>query len=119
MTDLPSAKQRVLLGYSGQGMTVGLFITCINDVMFPQTGQAVVKILGSSSGCKGQVPQGADLLRADDHQHWVLRRVDPDRQNVIWAFYGYEYVVAPSRVLALLRSVISIRCWLAKAATRA
>ena len=25
-------------GLPGAGMTVGLFITCINDVMFPQTG---------------------------------------------------------------------------------
>ncbi|GAE72759.1 L-lactate dehydrogenase [Cutibacterium acnes JCM 18916] len=32
-------------GLPGAGMTVGLFITCINDVMFPQTGVAVTTLL--------------------------------------------------------------------------
>lgn len=34
-----------LPGLPGAGMTVGLFITCINDVMFPQTGVAVTTLL--------------------------------------------------------------------------
>ena len=35
-------------GLPGAGMTVGLFITCINDVMFPQTGVAVTTLLAVS-----------------------------------------------------------------------
>ena len=35
----------------GSGLTVGLFATCVNDIMFPQTPRAVVSLL-ERLGCK-------------------------------------------------------------------
>ena len=40
-------------------MTVALMITCLNDAMFPETGQAVVRLfrrLGSTSSSPARVP---------------------------------------------------------------
>ncbi|MDN6812641.1 MAG: (Fe-S)-binding protein, partial [Acidipropionibacterium jensenii] len=55
-TTTAAASSTASLAKPGDGMTVGLFITCINDVMFPQTGQAVVKIL-ERLGCSVEFPR--------------------------------------------------------------
>ena len=41
-----------------------LFDACFNDTLFPQTGQAVVRLL-ERLGCEVEFPSRADLLRAD------------------------------------------------------
>ena len=57
MTTTTSPGARATLpGLPGAGMTVGLFITCINDVMFPQTGVAVTTLL-ERLGCKVEFPR--------------------------------------------------------------
>lgn len=40
----------------GQGMRVALFVTCMNDVMFPGTGRATVKLL-ERLGCTVEFPR--------------------------------------------------------------
>jgi len=74
---------------------VGLFVTCLVDLVRPQVGFAAVKLL-EQAGCEVEVPaaqtccgQPAWNAGADGHA------VDIARQ-VIAAFEGFDYVVVPS-----------------------
>jgi len=74
---------------------VGLFVTCLVDLVRPQVGFAAVKLL-EQAGCEVEVPavqtccgQPAWNAGADTHA------VDIAKQ-VIAAFEGFDYVVAPS-----------------------
>ncbi len=79
----------------GAGMTVGLFITCINDVMFPQTGQAVVKIL-ERLGCKIEFPREQTCCGQMTTNSGYFDESIPSVKQYVKAFSGYDYVVAPS-----------------------
>src|SRR5262249_48971941 len=74
---------------------VGLFVTCLVDLVRPQVGFAAVKLL-EAAGCKVEVPaaqtccgQPAWNAGADAHTADIARQV-------VEAFEGYDYVVAPS-----------------------
>ena len=74
---------------------VGLFVTCLVDLVRPQVGFAAVKLL-EQSGCDVEVPasqtccgQPAWNAGADQHGKEIA-------QAVIAAFEGFDYVVAPS-----------------------
>ena len=74
---------------------VGLFVTCLVDLVRPQVGFAAVKLL-EAAGCRVEVPeaqtccgQPAWNAGADAHTADIARQV-------IDAFEGYDYVVAPS-----------------------
>lgn len=74
---------------------VGLFVTCLVDLIRPRVGFAAIKLL-EQSGCEVIVPrtqtccgQPAWNSGADVHAKVLARRV-------IDAFDGFDYVVAPS-----------------------
>ncbi|WP_175410463.1 (Fe-S)-binding protein [Streptomyces sp. TRM64462] len=76
-------------------MRVALFVTCVNDTLFPRTGQAVVRLLErlgvdvdfpAAQSCCGQ-PQFNTGYRHETEP--LVRRFDA-------AFEGYDYVVTPS-----------------------
>lgn len=74
---------------------VGLFVTCLVDLVRPQVGFASVKLL-EQAGCDVDVPaaqtccgQPAWNAGADGHATDIARAV-------IAAFEGFDYVVAPS-----------------------
>ena len=74
---------------------VGLFVTCLVDLVRPQVGFAAVKLL-EQAGCIVEVPaaqtccgQPAWNAGADAHAKDIARAV-------IAAFEGFDYVVAPS-----------------------
>jgi L-lactate dehydrogenase complex protein LldE len=74
---------------------VGLFVTCLVDLVRPQVGFATVKLL-ENAGCTVEVPptqtccgQPAWNAGADAHTADIARQV-------IDAFEPYDYVVAPS-----------------------
>lgn len=73
---------------------VGLFVTCLVDLVRPQVGFAAVKLL-EQAGCDVEVPvqtccgQPAWNSGADKHARDLARRA-------IGAFEPYDYVVAPS-----------------------
>jgi len=74
---------------------VGLFVTCLVDLVRPQVGFAAVKLL-EQAGCDVDVPAaqtccGQPAWNAGADQH----AVDIARQ-VIAAFEGFDYVVVPS-----------------------
>lgn len=74
---------------------VGLFVTCLVDLIRPSIGFAAVKLL-EDAGCTVEVPEaqtccGQPAFNAGD------RNTAADlARNVIAAFKGYDYVVAPS-----------------------
>lgn len=74
---------------------VGLFVTCLVDLVRPQVGFAAVKLL-EQSGCEVVVPaaqtccgQPAWNSGADKHAADIARQV-------VNAFEGFDYIVAPS-----------------------
>ena len=74
---------------------VGLFVTCLVDLVRPQVGFAAVKLL-EQAGCDVEVPpqqtccgQPAWNAGADGHAADIARKV-------IDAFEPYDYIVAPS-----------------------
>ncbi|MEI9995463.1 MAG: (Fe-S)-binding protein [Rhizomicrobium sp.] len=74
---------------------VGLFVTCLVDLVRPQIGFAAVKLL-EQAGCEVHVPptqtccgQPAWNAGADGHAREIAR-------NVVAAFEGFDYIVAPS-----------------------
>lgn len=78
-----------------QSPRVGLFATCLVDLVRPQVGFAAVKLL-ERAGCVVSVPpsqtccgQPAWNAGADKHAADIARRV-------VNAFEGFDYVVAPS-----------------------
>lgn len=82
-------------GRPGAGMTVALFITCINDVMFPQTGQAVVSIL-ERLGCQVEFPRAQTCCGQMTTNSGYFDESIPSVRQYVKAFSGYDYVVAPS-----------------------
>ncbi len=80
---------------AGQPPHVGLFVTCLVDLMRPSVGFAAVKLL-EEAGCAVTVPaaqtccgQPAYNSGDDEDARAIARRV-------IAAFEGFDYVVAPS-----------------------
>ena len=80
---------------SDSPLRVGLFVTCLVDFYRPSVGFAAVKLL-EGAGCEVAVPErqtccGQPAYNSGDAA--TSRRI---AKQVIEAFEGYEYVVAPS-----------------------
>ena len=73
---------------------VGLFVTCLVDLIRPAVGFAAVKLL-EDAGCTVEVPTqtccGQPAFNSGDRA--TTRAI---AEQVIAAFEGYDYVVAPS-----------------------
>src|SRR5215468_1191897 len=73
---------------------VGLFVTCLVDLMRPAVGFAAVKLL-ENAGCRVEVPTqtccGQPAWNSGDRA--TTRAI---AEQVIAAFEPYDYVVAPS-----------------------
>jgi L-lactate dehydrogenase complex protein LldE len=73
---------------------VGLFVTCLVDLIRPSVGFAAVKLL-ENAGCAVEVPTqtccGQPAFNSGDRA--TTRAI---AETVIAAFEGYDYVVAPS-----------------------
>jgi L-lactate dehydrogenase complex protein LldE len=78
-----------------QAPRVGLFVTCLVDAMRPRIGFAALQLL-EDAGCTVEVPEAQTCCgqpawnSGDSHHGAALAR------QVIQAFEGYDYVVAPS-----------------------
>jgi L-lactate dehydrogenase complex protein LldE len=77
-----------------RGKRVGLFVTCLVDLIRPSVGFAAVKLL-EDAGCTVDVPLqsccGQPAFNSGDRQ--TTRAI---AEQVIDAFEGYDYIVAPS-----------------------
>jgi L-lactate dehydrogenase complex protein LldE len=74
---------------------VGLFVTCLVDAMRPRIGFAALRLL-EEAGCRVEVPEtqtccGQPAWNSGDGRHGAALA-----RQVIAAFEGFDYVVAPS-----------------------
>jgi L-lactate dehydrogenase complex protein LldE len=74
---------------------VGLFVTCLVDLVRPQVGFAAVKLL-EQAGCTVEVPASQTCCGQPAWNAGADRDAKDIARAVIAAFEGYDYVVAPS-----------------------
>lgn len=74
---------------------VGLFVTCLVDLFRPSVGFAAVKLL-EDAGCTVEVPEAQTCCGQPAFNSGDRADAAAIALNVIAAFRGYDYVVAPS-----------------------
>jgi L-lactate dehydrogenase complex protein LldE len=74
---------------------VGLFVTCLVDLFRPSVGFAAVKLL-EDAGCTVEVPDAQTCCGQPAFNSGDRADAAAIARNVIAAFRGYDYVVAPS-----------------------
>jgi L-lactate dehydrogenase complex protein LldE len=82
-------------GLPGAGLDVAVFITCINDVMFPQTGIATVKLL-ERLGCRVHFPKEQTCCAQITTNTGYFDESMGMVKSYAKAFGDYDYVVSPS-----------------------
>jgi len=74
---------------------VGLFVTCLVDMMRPSIGFATVKLL-EDARCSVEAPEAQTCCGQPAFNSGDRRDAAVLARNVIAAFKGYDYVVVPS-----------------------
>ena len=77
------------------GMRVALMVTCINDALYPGTGQAVVRLL-RRLGVEVDFPQAQTCCAQPMVNTGYLDEAVPVVRTFVDAFEGYDAVVTPS-----------------------
>lgn len=86
-------------------MRVALFITCVNDTLYPRTGQAVVALL-RRLGVDVEFPAGQTCCGQMHYNTGYRREAEPLVRSFAETFAGYDAVVAPSgSCAAMVRDV--------------
>ncbi len=76
-------------------LSVGLFIPCYVDQLFPQVGLATVEIL-ERVGCRVEFPQAQTCCGQPMANTGCTEDARPLAQQFVKLFHNYDYVVAPS-----------------------
>src|SRR6202171_1500216 len=76
-------------------MRVALFVTCLVDFFRPSVGFAAVKLL-EQAGCTVEVPRAQTCCGQPAYNSGDRADAKAIARQVIEAFAGYDYVVAPS-----------------------
>jgi L-lactate dehydrogenase complex protein LldE len=76
-------------------MRIGLFITCLTDTLFPDTGKAVVTLL-ERLGHQVEFPMEQSCCGQMHFNSGYRREAMPMMRGFLGAFEGYEAVVSPS-----------------------
>lgn len=80
---------------SASRLRVALFLTCVNDALFPETGKAVVKLL-TRLGVDVEFPLGQTCCGQPHYNTGYRRQAEPLAARVAQVFGGYDAVVIPS-----------------------
>ena len=80
---------------ASHGPHVGLFVTCLVDMMRPSVGFATVKLL-EQAGCSVDAPQAQTCCGQPAYNSGDRKTTAEIALNVIEAFEPYDYVVVPS-----------------------
>jgi L-lactate dehydrogenase complex protein LldE len=80
---------------SQPSVTVGLFVTCLVDLFRPSVGFSAIKLL-EAAGCRVQVPESQTCCGQPAYNSGDKRDARDIARNVVNAFQGFDYVVAPS-----------------------
>ena len=84
-----------MIGPSSSQPRVGLFVTCLVDLIRPSIGFAAVKLL-EGAGCSVDVPAGQTCCGQPAYNSGDKRDAVELARQTILAFAGYDYVVVPS-----------------------
>lgn len=76
-------------------MRVGLFVTCLVDLVRPEIGFSVIKLL-EDAGCTVEVPEHQTCCGQPAYNSGDSSTARALAEQVLRAFEGYDYVVAPS-----------------------
>jgi L-lactate dehydrogenase complex protein LldE len=76
-------------------MRIGLFVTCLTDTLFPDTGKAVVTVL-ERLGHQVEFPQQQACCGQMHFNTGYRKEALPMARNFVAAFGGYEAIVTPS-----------------------
>lgn len=76
-------------------MRVALFITCVNDALYPRTGQAVVTLL-ERLGVEVGFPAEQSCCGQPQYNTGYRHQTEPLLRRYAAAFRDYDYVVTPS-----------------------
>ncbi|MGW7291795.1 (Fe-S)-binding protein [Streptomyces xiamenensis] len=76
-------------------MRVALFVTCVNDTLYPQTGRAVVTLL-ERLGVSVDFPAEQSCCGQPQFNTGYRYESEPLVRRYARAFEGYDYIVAPS-----------------------
>jgi L-lactate dehydrogenase complex protein LldE len=76
-------------------MRVALFVTCVNDTLFPDTGRAVVRLL-ERLGCTVEFPEAQTCCGQMHFNTGYRDDARPLARRFAAAFEGYDAVVVPS-----------------------
>jgi L-lactate dehydrogenase complex protein LldE len=76
-------------------VSVGLFVTCLVDLFRPTVGFAAVKLL-EQAGCRVTVPEAQTCCGQPAYNSGDRKDTIAIARQVIAAFKGFDYVVAPS-----------------------
>src|SRR5919112_5329167 len=76
-------------------MRVALMVTCVNDAMFPGTGQAVVTLL-RRLGVDVDFPEAQTCCGQPMVNTGYLDEAVPPLRSFVKAFAGYDAIVVPS-----------------------
>src|SRR6202161_2861466 len=82
-------------------MRIGLFVTCLTDTMFPETGKAVVTLL-ERLGHQVDFPEGQSCCGQMHFNTGYRREALPMARGFAAAFDGYELIVTPSASCAAM-----------------
>ena len=84
-----------MTGNATDGPKVGLFVTCLVDMIRPTVGFAAVKLL-EDAGCRVEVPAAQVCCGQPAFNNGDREGAKAIAKQVIAAFQGYDYIVAPS-----------------------
>src|ERR1700745_2097701 len=76
-------------------MRIGLFVTCLTDTLFPDTGKAVVTVL-ERLGHQVDFPAAQTCCGQMHFNTGYRREAVPMARGFVAAFGGYEAIVTPS-----------------------
>jgi L-lactate dehydrogenase complex protein LldE len=76
-------------------MRVALFLTCVNDTLYPDTGRAVVSLL-TRLGVDVEFPAGQSCCGQAHYNTGYRKQAEPLARRYAETFAGYDYVVTPS-----------------------
>ncbi|MFJ8666135.1 (Fe-S)-binding protein [Streptomyces sp. NPDC093600] len=76
-------------------MRVALFLTCVNDTLYPDTGRAVVRLL-ARLGVDVDFPMGQTCCGQPHYNTGHRRQAEPLARRFAEVFGGYDAIVTPS-----------------------
>jgi L-lactate dehydrogenase complex protein LldE len=76
-------------------LRIGLFVTCLVDLIRPSVGFAAVKLL-EDAGCTVEAPESQTCCGQPAYNSGDRKDTIAIARNVIAAFRGFDYVVVPS-----------------------